>query len=142
MRLSIPHHRYSAENKSPLMKAIAYQHRKKRLEHLYTSASQVCWPAQGIPQTPTLRCRLEAVCATFLSQLLQRFMWTSVVISCRNLKHNSLQVSVVVLQCSFTATTRSLSSTNCIDVSVDLAYHADRGPRLDLFRIRLPCLRL
>ena len=25
-------------------------------------------------------------------------------------------------------------------VVVDLAYHADRGPALDLFRIRLPCL--
>ena len=25
-------------------------------------------------------------------------------------------------------------------VFVDLAYHADRGPALDLFRIRLPCL--
>ena len=37
MRLSIPHHRYSAESKSPLMKAVAYQQRKNA-SNIFTQA--------------------------------------------------------------------------------------------------------
>ncbi len=45
--------------KTKLLWELLHVSTEKRPEHLYTSASQICWQAQDIPQTPTLRCNVS-----------------------------------------------------------------------------------